>query len=98
MFFKFFLKQKALENINGYEQIKELGKGSFGCVYLAQKNGQLVALKKFDNALFDTNVCMSYDTEWQKLSTIENDKGVTVLIDKFESNGCFFIVTEFCEV
>ena len=88
----------------GYRQLKELGQGGFGCVFLAEatKKGETtkkhVALKQFNNAIFDTAIYFGYENEWKKLRNLEGNNFVTALIEKFEYHGTFFVVTEFCEV
>jgi serine/threonine protein kinase len=94
--FFFFFKEN-----NGYQRVKKLGSGAFGCVYLVVKEAKDLkhyAIKEFNNSLINAKIFASYKNEWEKLRKISGHPSLLDFIESFEDNGQFYIVTEFCEV
>ena len=90
---------KDLAAIEGYQYIKELGRGGMGAVYLArhEKTNRQVALK-----MMLPKVAASSNATEKFLREIENTKAlrhpnVVQLFDSGCSQGTFFFTLEYCE-
>jgi serine/threonine-protein kinase len=90
---------KSLISIQGYDIIRELGKGGMGAVYLAEKKGgskEQVALK-----LMLPEVAVNKGAKDMFLREVANTKAlhhpnIVQLIDFGSSSGTFFFTLEFC--
>ncbi|EAS07778.1 Serine/Threonine kinase domain protein (macronuclear) [Tetrahymena thermophila SB210] len=81
----------------GYEVIKELGRGSFGVVYLGIKQGEELAIKtiKKDKIQRSQKLTELLDSEKQLLSTIKSNH-ITKLFEFFETDKNCFLAMEYC--
>lgn len=91
-----------LTNINGYNTKPEwfLGKGSFGSVYKAEKDGQFFAIKIFQSELLQTEYRDRLDREIKAILKISHPNVVKVFdFGKFNENEFeyFYIVMDLIE-
>ena len=91
--------EKKLAAINGYELVKELGRGGMGVVYLARnpRLGRRVALK-----MMLPQVSASESATERFLREVENTKTLRHpnVVEAYESgnaHGTFFLTLEYCE-
>lgn len=83
--------------IEGYRIVERLGKGSFGSVYKAEKNGKTYALKMISKSYMkDRPFLRKYiEHETDSMKSI-NCVNCVRLFDYFETNLAHFFVLEFC--
>ena len=78
--------------------IKQLGKGSFGEVYLTSKKGhnQLYATKKIPKSMADAPKTRKYFHNEIKLLTTIKHKNIMKLIEVKQSQDNYYLVCELC--
>ncbi|KAL4491230.1 hypothetical protein ABPG72_021616 [Tetrahymena utriculariae] len=81
----------------GYEVVKELGRGSFGVVYLGIKQGEEFAIKTLKKEQIQRSEKLTelFNSEKQLLNTIKSNH-IIKLLDFFETDKNYFLVMEYC--
>ncbi|MBF0542179.1 MAG: protein kinase [Nitrospirae bacterium] len=92
---------KSLVSIQGYNIIRELGKGGMGAVYLAEKNGGTGSSEQVALKLMLPEVAVNKGARDMFLREVANTKvlhhpNIVQLIDFGSSSGTFFFTLEFC--
>ncbi|OXA57201.1 Serine/threonine-protein kinase 36 [Folsomia candida] len=84
--------------MEGYLPIKEIGKGSFGIVHLAQRvcDGKIVAMKKILKFHRNENDLKSLGQEWDIQRKL-NHPNIIRILDAFETPDCMVIITEYAQ-
>ena len=83
------------QDINGYTLLTELGRGSFGVVYLVKKSEKQFAMKliKFQ----DEKDEFYYNNEKNTLKKMPENESLVHYVDDFVLNEDHFIVMEYIE-
>lgn len=85
----------SLDQIGDYKLEKEIGRGAFGVVYLARKNGNSFALKLMqDRAVRDEQLTRRFLREIDVLKKL-NHRSLVQFVDSGECQSGLFLVTEF---
>lgn len=83
-----------------YEVIKQIGRGTFGNVYLCNSDGKKVVLKEIqikDSAIFNGGKC--WKTEVEKEYCIQNkfeSENIVKVYESFDKSDRLFIAMEYC--
>lgn len=90
------VKKKTFTSIQGYALHEILGKGSFGQVFRATKDGKTVAIKMIDKALIRKKKLQRYvNNEVKVMRELKNPNTVR-LFEAFEDKEVLYLVMECC--
>ena len=88
------------KKIGKYRLFKKLGKGQFGVVYLARKEGtdELFAVKQMNRAKIESNEILSglFNTEVSVMHNI-NHENILHLHELMESSNSYYLVLDYCD-
>ncbi|KAL4475854.1 hypothetical protein ABPG73_002055 [Tetrahymena malaccensis] len=82
--------------INGYEIFEILGKGSFGQVFKAKKNGKIYALKLLDLHMIKQRNIERFVSNEINLMKKMNHKNIVKIYETFQTTSVIFLVLEYC--
>lgn len=88
------------KKIGKYRLYKQLGKGQFGIVYLARKDGtdELFAVKQMSRSKIESNEILSglFNTEVSVMHNIKHEN-ILHLHELMESSNSYYLVLDYCD-
>ncbi|MCQ2816342.1 MAG: serine/threonine-protein kinase Nek [archaeon] len=83
--------------INGYKIKKNIGVGSYGSVYLVEKNSKIYVLKRIPIASHSSEEEKTQIKSEAKLLSLMNSNYIVKYYDSFEQSDVLYIIMEYCE-